>query len=214
MPTPIFTTSLSSAALQGFGLGGGLIVAIGAQNAFVLRQGIERRHVFATAAICTLCDMTLILLGVGGMGSLVARQPALAAAASWGGAAFLLLYGIRSFRAAWKPGVLSPENAADPPSLRSTLWAALGFSLLNPHVYLDTVVLIGSVGARFAAEQRAGFAAGAMMASTTWFFGLAYGAVQLAPLFRRPAAWRVLDVAVGCTMWVIAATLIQDALRG
>jgi L-lysine exporter family protein LysE/ArgO len=157
--------------------------------------------------------MTLIALGVGGMGSLVTRMPALAAAASWGGAAFLLLYGARSFRSALAPGALSTAGAADPPALGATLLAALGFSLLNPHVYLDTVVLIGSVGARFPPDQRAGFAAGAMLASTVWFFGLAYGAAQLAPLFRRPAAWRVLDVAVGATMWAIAVSLVRDTLR-
>ncbi len=206
-------SALAPALLQGFGLGAGLIIAIGAQNAFVLRQGLERHHVFATAAICTLCDMTLIALGVGGMGSLVTRLPALAAAASWGGAVFLLLYGARSFRAAISPGALSTAGAADPPALGATLLAALGFSLLNPHVYLDTVVLIGSVGARFPPDQRVGFGAGAMLASTVWFFGLAYGAAQLAPLFRRPAAWRVLDVVIGVTMWAIAISLIRDALR-
>lgn len=210
MPT---IATLLPALLQGFGVGAGLIIAIGAQNAFVLRQGLKQRHVFATAAICTLCDMTLIALGVGGMGSLVTRLPVLSAVATWGGAAFLVLYGARSFRAALAPGALSTAGAADPPALRATLLAALGFSLLNPHVYLDTVVLIGSVGARFPPDQRVGFAAGAMLASTVWFFGLAYGAAQLAPLFRRPAAWRVLDVAVGVTMWAIAISLIRHAVR-
>jgi L-lysine exporter family protein LysE/ArgO len=156
--------------------------------------------------------MTLIALGVGGMGALIARQPGLAAAATWGGALFLLIYGARSFRSAFAPGALSVDSTADPPSRGATLLAALGFSLLNPHVYLDTVVLLGSVGTRFPEGQRSGFAAGAMLVFIVWLFGLSYWAGQLAPLFRRPAAWRVLDVAVGFTMWAIAASLMGVTL--
>jgi L-lysine exporter family protein LysE/ArgO len=200
--------------LEGFGLGAGLIVAIGAQNAFVLRQGLRRSYLFATASICTLSDMTLIALGVAGLGSIIAQTPILTFAATWGGAVFLLFYGFRSFRSAAQPGALQAESASQrPSSLRRTLLAALAFSLLNPHVYLDTVVILGSVGAQHPVGERASFGIGAMLASTTWFFGLVYGAAWLAPLFQRPAVWRALDVVIGCIMWIIAASLIWEGLH-
>jgi len=200
--------------MQGLGLGASLIIAIVAQNAFVLRQGLKRQHVFLTALICTLCDAVLITLGVGGLGLLIANIPALAFVATWGGAAFLLFYGFRSFRSAAAPGALEVGQAAAAPArwLKIVL-ATLAISLLNPHVYLDTVVLLGSIGARYPAGERLLFAAGAMLASLIWFFALAYGAAWLTPLFRRPAAWRLLDLAVGCVMWAIAASLIWGALH-
>lgn len=199
-------------ALQGFGLGAGLIIAIGAQNAFVLKQGLKGRHVFATAAVCALCDLALIALGVGGLGAVVASSDALAAAPTWGGAAFLFLYGLRSFRSAARPGALEAEgDATGPAGLHAAALTALALSLLNPHVYLDTVVLVGSVGARYPGVERLAFAAGAMLASLAWFLGLAYGARRLAPLFASPRAWRVLDVLVGCVMWAIGASLALDA---
>lgn len=195
--------------LQGFGLGAGLIIAIGAQNAFVLQQGLRRQHVFATAAICALCDAALILLGVAGLGAVITQSAHLTAVATWGGAAFLFVYGARSFWSALRPGTLDAEQSTLPGStLRATLLAVLGVSLLNPHVYLDTVVLVGSVGGRYPAGDRVAFAAGAMTASCLWFFGLAYGAARLAPLFRRPLAWRLLDLGVGAIMWAIAASLV------
>ncbi len=198
--------------LQGFFLGLGLIVAIGAQNAFVLRQGLTGRHVFLTAAICSLCDMTLIALGVGGLGTLIAGSRLLTAAATWGGAAFLGYFGLRSFRAALHPQGLITAGGRTEASARGVLLAALGFSLLNPHVYLDTVILLGGVGARFPAGERWSFALGAMAASVLWFFSLAYGARLLAPLFQKPAAWRVLDLVIGGIMWFIAATLLREAV--
>lgn len=198
--------------VQGFGLGAALIIAIGAQNAFVLQQGLKRDHVFATALICTLCDALLILLGVAGLGALIAHSQALAAIATWGGVLFLLVYGLRSFRSAMQPATLdASQSTLEGSTLRATVLAVLGVSLLNPHVYLDTVVLVGSVGARHAGVGRAAFAAGAMLASCTWFFALAYGSAWLAPLFRRPVAWRVLDLAVGVIMWAIAASLAWGA---
>ncbi len=197
-------------------MGAGLIIAIGAQNAFVLRQGLKGRHAFATAAVCALCDLALIALGVGGLGTVVASSDALAAAATWGGAAFLFLYGLRSFRSAARPGVLVAEvDATAPTGLRAaalTALTALALSLLNPHVYLDTVVLIGSVGARYPGVERLAFAVGAAVASLAWFFGLAYGATRLTPLFSSPRAWRVLDVFVGCVMWAIGASLAWGAV--
>jgi L-lysine exporter family protein LysE/ArgO len=200
--------------LQGFGLGAGLIIAIGAQNAFVLRQGLKRQHLFMTASISTLCDAILILLGVGGLGTVIANVPALTVIATWGGAVFLLFFGLRSFRSAVVKSALDTGKAsAQPVSPGGAILAVLAFSLLNPHVYLDTVVLVGSVGAHYHANERVTFALGAILASCTWFFGLTYGAGWLAPLFRRPQAWRILDSIVGCIMWTIAASLIWTALR-
>ncbi len=200
--------------LQGFGLGAGLIIAIGAQNAFVLRQGLKRQHLFITASISTLCDAILILLGVGGLGTLIANVPVITLIATWGGAVFLLLFGLRSFRSAVVKSALDSGKApAQPVSPGGTILAVLAFSLLNPHVYLDTVVLVGSVGAHYHVNERFYFALGAILASCTWFFGLSYGAGWLAPLFKRPLAWRILDSIVGCIMWTIAASLIWTAVR-
>lgn len=198
--------------LQGFGLGAGLIIAIGAQNAFVLRQGLVRRHVFATAGVCAACDVALILLGVAGLGTLISEVWVLAEIARWGGSAFLLFYGALSFRSSLRPGRLEADRDTPSGDLRAAALTALALSLLNPHVYLDTVVLVGSVGAQHPAEERAAFALGASAASVGWFFGLAYGAAWLAPLFRRPAAWRLLDALVGCVMWAIAVSLALGAV--
>jgi L-lysine exporter family protein LysE/ArgO len=194
--------------VQGFALGAGLIIAIGAQNAFVLQQGLRRRHVLATALICTLCDAMLIVLGVAGLGTILAQNQLFSALATWGGVLFLLYYGLRSFWSALRPGILdADQNWLDGATLHSTILAVLGVSLLNPHVYLDTVVLVGSVGGRYPGAARISFAAGAMLASFCWFFALAYASAWLAPLFRRPLAWRILDLAVGCVMWGIALSL-------
>ncbi len=205
---------MAATFFEGLVLGLSLIIAIGAQNAFVLRQGLTGRFVFPTALICTFCDVVLIALGVGGLGTLIAGSPVLTAAATWGGATFLLWYGGRSFWAALRPGHLNAADGRTEASVRGVIIAALGFSLLNPHVYLDTVVLLGGLGARYSADLRWLFGAGAMVASAGWFFALAYGARVLAPLFARPAAWRVLDTAIGLIMWAIAGTLIFDALPG
>lgn len=200
--------------LQGFGLGAGLIIAIGAQNAFILRQGLKRQHLFLTASVSTLCDAILILLGVGGLGTVIASIPMLTIIATWGGALFLLYFGLRSFRSAMVKSALDIGKAsAQPARPGGAVLTVLAFSLLNPHAYLDTVVLVGSVGAHYQANERVSFALGAMLASCTWFFGLAYGAAWLAPLFRRPQSWRILDMVVGCIMWMIAASLIWTALR-
>ncbi len=199
--------------LQGLGLGAGLIIAIGAQNAYVLRQGLQRQYVFATALVCTLCDMALITFGVGGIGLVFAQSLLLTTIATWGGAAFLLLYGLRSFRAAATTASLNSETGAKATvTLKSVIITALGFSLLNPHVYLDTVVLVGSIGGRYPSNERVAFASGAMLASLLWFFSLAYGAAWLAPLFQRPVAWRILDTVIGCVMWTIAASLVWHAM--
>lgn len=203
------------ALAAGFGLGGSLIVAIGAQNAFVLRQGVARDHVFAVALTCVLCDVTLIAAGAVGFGGLVSRFPAVTSVAAWGGAAFLLVYGGLSVRSALHPGSL--RAGAGTHAMFATAGAAvaatLAVSLLNPHVYLDTVLLIGSVAAQYGWATRVWFAAGAMSASAVWFFGLAYGARLLAPLFGRESAWRVLDLCIAAIMWWIAATLVLGQVQ-
>ncbi|MBL8839586.1 MAG: LysE family transporter [Alphaproteobacteria bacterium] len=196
------------AFLNGLGLGFGLIVAIGAQNAFVLRQGLRREHVFAVAAVCAVCDAALIVVGIAGMGALVRQSETLLRLVTWAGAAFVAAYGALAARRALRPAALAPDADAARRSLPATLAAVTGFSLLNPHVYLDTVVLVGSVGGTYAGAAQAAFGAGAVAASVLWFFGLAYGARLLAPVFARPSAWRVLDLAIAAVMWTIAASLV------
>lgn len=197
-----------SAFLPGLFLGLSLIVAIGAQNAFVLRQGLRGEHVWAVCLVCALSDAVLILAGVGGFAQAGAWVPWLETVLRYGGAAFLLVYGLRSVRAAVRAdgGALMPADAV-PAGLGATLAACLALTWLNPHVYLDTVVLVGSVSTQFA-ENKGAFALGAMAASFTFFFSLGYGARLLRPVFARPGAWRVLDGAIGAVMVTIAVTLV------
>jgi L-lysine exporter family protein LysE/ArgO len=195
------------AFLPGFSLGLSLILAIGAQNAFVLRQGIARQHVFAVCLTCALSDALLIIAGVSGFGGLTGAAPWVGAALLWGGVVFLLAYGARSFISAWRgQGVLAVARTGAT-ALAPVLATCLALTWLNPHVYLDTVVLLGSVAAQYPG-QGTGFATGAATASFAFFFALGYGARFLAPLFARPAAWRLLDLAVGLVMWTIAAGLV------
>ncbi len=203
-------SSLPAAAawLQGFATSAALIIAIGAQNAFVLRQGIKREHVLAVVLVCALSDALLITLGVAGFGALVQQSPLLLALARYGGAAFLIVYGMLAARRAWRGGTL---QAAAGPSLsrRQAVIACLGFTYLNPHCWLDTVVLLGAVAAQQAdAATRNAFGIGAASASFAWFFALGFGARLLRPLFARPLAWRVLDALVALLMWGIAAALL------
>ncbi len=198
--------------LRGFGLGASLIIAIGAQNAFVLRQGLRREQAALVAALCTACDALLIMLGTAGVGSAIAHLPWLTRLASACGAVFLLVYGGLAFRRALHPAIL--DTAAPAPARRGGVAAAtLSDSLLNPHVYLDTVVLVGGLSAQYAALPRRYFALGAVCASGVWFFSLALGAAHLAPLFRRPGAWRVLDCGVGIVLWGIAYGLVRSSLN-
>lgn len=185
-----------------------MIIAIGAQNAFVLRQGIRRERVLLVVSLCALIDAALIAIGVGGVGMLIALSPTLTRFSAWGGAIFLFWYGLLAFRAALSPKALDPNTTESDSSLRSVVLTTLAVSLLNPHVYLDTVVLVGSLAAQYPADTRPFFAIGAILASLSWFFSLGYGARLLAPLFTRPAAWRILDLLVGVVMWVIAWGLL------
>jgi len=203
-----FSPHMIFAFLKGLGIGASLIIAIGAQNAFVLRQGLLRQYVLTCALICTLCDMVLIYCGVAGMGLLISSSPQLLTFAKWGGALFLLAYGARSAWAAFSSGGLAVAGDAMP-SHAAIVASAFSFSLLNPHVYLDTVVLLGAVGGQQIGPARIAFTAGAMTASTLWFFSLGYGARLLAPLFAKPIAWRVLDGLIAVVMWMIAVSLLM-----
>ncbi len=203
----------SAAFIEGLLLGASLIVAIGAQNAFVLRQGLQRRYVFAVATTCALCDMILIAAGVAGLGTLVKQNPALIVGVSLAGAAFLFAYGALALRRAFQSEALRPAETASA-GLAATVATALALTVFNPHVYLDTVVLIGGLSARHPPPGDITFGAGAAFASIVWFYGLGYGARLLAPLFAKPVAWRILDVLVVVVMWGIAASLVVEALRG
>ena len=189
-------------------MGGGLIVAIGAQNAFVLTQGVGRNHHVAVAALCILCDAILISFGVTGVGTIVATNPTLGLIAAWGGAAFLTWYGFAALKSAIQGGSLNTDDTTGQ-GLKHTLMLTLAVTLLNPHVYLDTIVLMGSVSGQFPTPDRYSFGAGAITASFCWFVGLTLCGQLLAPLFRRPMTWRVLDSVVCLTMWTIAASLIR-----
>lgn len=195
-----------SAAVAGFLLGLSLILAIGAQNAFVLRQGLRRAHVLAVCLTCAVSDAILITGGVAGAAMLAGAAPWLLDLLRWGGVAFLAVYGALRFRAAWRGGEALDPAAGTGQSLRAAILTCLALTWLNPHVYLDTVVLIGSVSAGWPGEKLA-FGAGAVAASFTFFFALGYGARLLAPLFARPSAWRVLELGVGSVMWAIALGL-------
>lgn len=197
-------------ATAGFFLGFSLILAIGAQNAFVLRQGLRRSHVLPVALTCALSDAVLIVAGVAGFGALVDRFPSLITVLTWGGAAFLLAYGALAFRAAWRGGAQMQAADDAPQRLGPVLATCLALTWLNPHVYLDTVVLLGGIAARYGSERWM-FGAGAALASLTFFLSLAYGARLLAPVFARPRAWQALDLLVGLVMWGIAAKLLWMA---
>lgn len=189
----------------GYALGLGLIVAIGSQNAFVLRQGLRGAHVLPVVLVCAVSDALLIAAGVAGMGALVRAAPWLEGVMRMAGAAFLLAYGARSLWSAWRGGSAMKAGSGTG-SLRAAVLTCLALTWLNPHVYLDTVLLVGAVSGE--AAWPLGFGAGAILASFSFFFALGFGARLLAPVFARPRAWRVLDVGIGLTMWVIAAGLI------
>jgi L-lysine exporter family protein LysE/ArgO len=201
-----------AAFTTGFALSATLIVAIGAQNAFVLRQGIRREHVAPTVVFCVLADLVLIGAGVAGLAKLVGEAPVLTASLTVAGAVFLLWYGVRALVRALKPQSLHAGAGAERLSLRRVLAQAAGFTFLNPHVYLDTVLLMGTIGARQAVDGRIAFVGGAACASALWFTGLGFGARLLAPVFARPEAWRKLDTLVGLTMIAIAAILVWQTL--
>lgn len=194
------------AALNGYLTSLSLILAIGAQNAFVLRQGIRREHVAAVVAICALSDALLIALGVAGFGVAQAALPWLGLAMRWFGVAFLLVYGALRFKAALKGGEALRPVAGETVPLKRVAASCLILTWANPHVYLDTMVLLGSISTQYAPHQAA-FGVAAALGSLSFFAALGFGARALSPVFANARAWVVLEVAVGATMWAIAAAL-------
>jgi L-lysine exporter family protein LysE/ArgO len=208
------------ALAAGLGTGLSLIVAIGAQNAYVLRQGLRREHVPAIVAVCALSDLALIALGVAGLGALVRVRPGVLTAVAWAGAAFLVGYGLLAARRALRPGALRAAADGDTAaggaaggggegrgrSMRGSVLTCVGLTWLNPHVYLDTVLLLGSVAAGYGSHRWL-FAVGAGTASILWFCGLGFGARFARPVFARPSAWRVLDCVIAVTMILIGVRM-------
>ena len=199
---------------EGFGIGAGLIIAIGAQNAFVLKKGIMKQHVFITASTCSVIDIILIVLGSRGLGTVINSNPVLMILATLFGVIFLSIYGIKSFIAVFQSKNLNTEDSVyNGDTLKGTLITILALTVLNPHVYLDTVVLLGSIGARYPIYERYNFTLGACLASFTWFFGLAYGAGFLSFLFKKELTWKILDFVIGCTMFAIVYKLLEFGIE-
>lgn len=205
---------MSSTIIQGFFVSFGLIVAIGAQNAYVLKQGLLKQHIFWVCLVCFLCDFTLLSLGVLGLGSLISQSNLATLGLAIFGAVFLLWYGFRSFRSAYQGGAnLSVDGTHSQTTLKQTIATTLALTLLNPHVYLDTLVLVGSIASPLTTAEKYQFLIGAVLASALWFFGLGFGARLLIPLFAKPNTWRILDAIIGVIMWAIAFSLIRYAVN-
>jgi L-lysine exporter family protein LysE/ArgO len=204
----VTASSAAMAAISGLGFGLSLIVAIGAQNAFVLRQGLRGQHVLAVVAVCTVSDIVLIAAGVGGLGVVVESQPVLLSVIRYAGVAFLLGYGILAARRVCAASSLTTESTGATVALGATVLTCLALTWLNPHVYLDTVLLLGSFANTYTSPDRWFLGAGAMVASIIWFTSLGYGARKLGPLFARPSAWRVLDSVIAVVMFALALGLL------
>ncbi|HET8594991.1 MAG TPA: LysE/ArgO family amino acid transporter [Intrasporangium sp.] len=203
-------SSFLAPALAGLGTGAGLIVAIGPQNAFVLRQGLRRSGVLPVVLVCILSDISLIVAGVAGMGALAARFPVLLEVVRWGGVAFLVGYAVLAARRALRPDVLEAAATAESTG-RGVVLTALALTWLNPHVYLDTMVLLGSVAATKGDPGRWAFGAGAMLASILWFTLLGLGARGLSSALRRPRVWRLVDGLIALQMLIVALGLATTA---
>ena len=199
---------MGSVFLQGLALSLGLIVAIGAQNAFVLRQGLRREHVASVVFFCAITDALLIAAGVLGMAQALGERPMVAHALALAGAVFLAAYGWNALRRALHQNGLLANEEGDGLTWAAAMAQAAAFTLLNPHVYLDTVLLVGSIGAQQPADLQVWFVAGASSASLLWFCALGFGARWLAPLFAKPRAWQVLDILIGLTMWALSGMLV------
>lgn len=197
------------AALTGFATGFSLILAIGAQNAFVLRQGLARQHVFGLCLLCAVSDALLITVGVLGFSAIITSFPSLPVVMAWAGAAFLFVYGAMRLRAAWI-GDYAMEISGRDMGLAATLGTALALTWLNPHVYLDTVGLIGAISTQYETPFLRGvYGVGAVIASFVFFFSLGYGARFMAPFMQSARSWRILDVVIGAVMWLIAIKLLM-----
>ena len=200
--------------LEGIALGASLIIAIGPQNAFVIQQGILRQHVFLAAFVCSLVDVVLIIVGSAGFGTLIAIIPSLKTYFLWGGILFLMGYGTLSLISSFKhPGdedSLGKIESGYSTNRKSIIITAAGFSLLNPHVYLDTVILLGGLAAQYEIPERNYFAFGAIMASVVWFYGIGYGATLVAPWFESSRGKRILDLVIAMIMFVLAFVLMLN----
>lgn len=201
-----------SAMLQGIILGAGMIIPIGAQNAYILGQGINRNHHLLAATLCIICDITLILAGIFGASALINSSEWLMLLITWGGVIFLSLYGVLSFKLVLKNTYEASRNKVSLKPKKIVIATTLAVTLLNPHVYIDTVMILGSVGGQFKDNAKLAFAAGTIIASIMWFYGLAAGAAKLGPLLSQPKVLRLIDFIVGCIMWFIAFSLYQRSL--
>ena len=195
--------------LTGLLLGGSLIIAIGSQNAYVLKQGLLKSHVFLICLICALSDALLIALGTSGVGAIIEQHPSWLKWVTWFGAAYLIIFALMSFRAAFNGETLQAASTGSNQNTQTVITTVLALTFLNPHVYLDTVLLIGSIASPYTGNDRLVFTLGAVTASFIWFFGLGYGARFLSPLFAKPMAWKVLNVVIGVVMLWIAYRLIS-----
>lgn len=200
------------AFIEGMAIGLSLIIAIGAQNAFVLKQAILQNHLFTMAITCTLIDSILIIIGVNSFGDFFTYNNLFLEFARWGGGVFLLGYSIKSFYASFKIRSLETNIDNKKLSLKEIIITLLAVSLLNPHSYIDTCVLIGSVGACLPQDERISFTLGAILSSSIWFFALSYGASFLKIFFEKPITWRILDFIIGCMMLMIAISLMRMKL--
>ena len=203
---------LFSPVIQGFAIGASMIIPIGAQNAYVLNQGIKRNYHMTAATICMICDCVLILLGVYGGGRLLAANPTLLTLITWAGILFLMVYGLMSFRTMFKPPIADSHRITQNSSLRIVVWTTFAVTLLNPHVYLDTLVILGSVGSQYKGQAQMYFVVGCFFASLTWFYSLAFSAAKLSPILAKPRTQQVINGLVGVIMWGIAYGLLRHWL--
>lgn len=204
------SVDILTTALTGLGAGFALIIAIGAQNAFVLRQGIRGEHVFLVVAVCTISDIVLIAAGILGIGEIIKAAPVVVVIIRWAGAAFLLGYALLAAKRALRPGVLKADGRTGAISAKVALVTVLTLTWLNPHVYLDTVLLLGSLANQHG-DLRWWFGAGTALASIIWFAALGYGARYLRPIFAKPSAWRVLDGIIAVVMFLLALKMAFGA---
>lgn len=211
--TSVTSVAIWPAFIQGLALSFGLIVAIGAQNAFVLRQGLRREHIGSVVLFCATADAVLIMAGVFGMAKALGDRPDWARTLALAGAMFLAWYGWKALRRMYKPDHLDAASGGEGLKKGAAMVQAAAFTLLNPHVYLDTVLLVGSMGAQQPVPLQGWFVAGAALASATWFSLLGFGARWLAPWFARPRAWQILDGLIGLTMWVLSALMVRHAFN-
>ncbi|WP_445777675.1 LysE/ArgO family amino acid transporter [Shewanella sp.] len=202
----------TSALFQGLVLGLGMIIPIGAQNSYLLSQGIKRNHHFLAATICMLCDVLLIGIGIFGGGKLIASSEWLMLFIGWGGVSFLVVYALVSFKSVYANQYTVTTHVATANSRKKIIGTTFAVTLLNPHVYLDTVMILGSVGGTFAGNEKLAFAIGTVLASVLWFYSLAFGAAKLAPLLGKPQIQRVVDALVGAIMLLVAYALLMTLM--